>query len=46
MNDCVCFLACNINDILNQLIIMLNGLSHKVSDNVIVLVMRTVLVLE
>jgi len=38
--------ACKINDFLNQFLIVLHGLSHKVSDNVTVLVLPPMLVLS
>jgi len=37
--------ACTINNLLNQLIIMLNGLCRKVHDDVTVLVLLAMLVL-
>ena len=37
--------ACTINNLLNQLIIMLNGLCRKVHDDVTVLVLPAMLVL-
>jgi len=40
------FVACKINDFWNKLITMFNGLPHKVSDNVEVLFLPTVLVLD
>jgi hypothetical protein len=39
------FVACKINDLLNQLIEMLNGLYRKVHDDVTVLVLPAMLVL-
>jgi len=39
------FLACTINNLLNQLMIMLNGLCRKVHDDVTVLVLLAMLVL-
>jgi hypothetical protein len=46
MNQNVCLLRVKFNDLLNQLIMILNGLYHKVHDDVTTLVLPAILVID